>query len=161
LSAKDKQSSDANRLIDERLNSPENKARHAEFEKMAAADDAKRSAVAKIFDPVALLKRASQIHQFTHPTLGVVRFGELTLNDSVILEKCKTPASKAAMTLYLMLKKANPDLPEYTSENILEFYNVFPLAEGAALLQFISEQPSFLPKKSLKNGLPSMLEPKT
>jgi hypothetical protein len=65
------------------------------------------------------------------------------------------------MILYLMLKKANPGLNEYTPENILEFYNVFPLAEGAALLQFISEQPSFLPKKSLKNGLTSMAEPKT
>ena len=74
-------------------------ARIAEFEKKAAADQAKREAAAKIFDPVALLKRASEIHQFTHPTLGIVRFGELTLNDSVILEKCKTPDAKTAMTL--------------------------------------------------------------
>ena len=83
------------------------------------------------------------------------------MNDSIILEKCKTPDAKTAMTLYLMLKKANPGLPEYTPDNISEFYNVFPLAEGAALLQFISEQPSFLPKKQLKNGSPSTLEPKT
>jgi hypothetical protein len=60
-----------------------------------------------------------------------------------------------------MLKKAHPDLPEYTPENILEFYNVFPLNEGAALLQFISEQPSFLPKKSSKSGLLSTVVPKT
>ena len=145
----------------DRLNIPENKARIAEFEKIAAADQAKRETAAKIFDPVALLKRASEIHEFTHPTLGIVRFGELVLNDSVILEKCKTPASKTAMTLFLMLKKANPGLPEYTPDNIQEFYNVFPLAEGAALLQFISEQPSFLPKKTSKNGSPSTLEPKT
>jgi hypothetical protein len=155
LSAKNKPSSA------DRLNDPENKARIAEFEKMAAANQTKREGATKIFDPVALLKRASEIHQFTHPTLGIVRFGELTLNDSIILEKCKTTDAKTAMTLYLMLKKANPGLPEYTPDNILEFYNVFPLAEGAALLQFISEQPSFLPKKSLKNGLPSMAEPKT
>jgi hypothetical protein len=158
LSAKEKKSSTA---AIGRLTSPENLARIAEFERKAAADLAKREVAAKIFDPVALLKRASEIHEFTHPTLGIVRFGELTLNDSIILEKCKTPAAKTAMTLYLMLKKANPGLPEHTPENILEFYNVFPLAEGAALLQFISEQPSFLPKKSLKNGLQSTLEPKT
>lgn len=145
----------------DRLKDPENKARIAEFEKKAAADQAKREGVAKIFDPVALLKRASEIHEFIHPTLGVVRFGELTLNDSAILEKCLTPSAKTAMTLYLMLKKANPGLPEYTPDNISEFYNVFPLTEGAALLQFISEQPSFLPKKSLKSGSPSTLEPKT
>ena len=76
MSAKNKPSSA------DRLNSPENKARIAEFEKIAAADQAKRGAAAKIFDPVALLKRASEIHEFTHPTLGIVRFGELTLNDS-------------------------------------------------------------------------------
>jgi hypothetical protein len=142
LSAKNKPSSA------DRLKSPENKARIAEFEKKAAADQVKREVAIKVFDPVALLKRASEIHEFTHPTLGVVRFGELTLNDSAVLEKCITPAAKTAMTLYLMLKKANPDLPTYTPDNILEFYNVFPLAEGAALLQFISDQPSFLPKKT-------------
>jgi hypothetical protein len=145
----------------QRLNTPENMARIAEFEKIAAATQAKLEVGAKIFDPVALLNRASEIHEFKHQTLGVVRFGELTLNDSAILEKCSTPASKTAMTLYLMLKKAHPGLPEYTPENIIEFYNMFPLAEGAALLQFISEQPSFLPKKSLKSGLPSMVELKT
>ena len=158
MSAKEKKSSAA--AVD-RLKSPENLARIAEFEKKAAADQSKRETAAKIFDPVALLKRASEIHQFTHPTLGIVRFGELTLKDSIILERCKTPDAKTSMTLYLMLKKANPELPEYTPENILEFYNLFPLAEGAALLQFISEQPSFLPKKPLKNGSPSTLEPKT
>ncbi len=142
-------------------NSPENQKRIAELKKMADVESAKRATAAKVFDPVALLKRASEIHEFTHPTLGIVRFGELTLNDSAILEKCTTPAAKTAMTLYLMLKKANPNLPEYKPENILDFYNVFPLAEGAALLQFISEQPSFLPKKSSKNGSTSTLEPKT
>jgi hypothetical protein len=154
LSAKNKPSSD-------RLKSPENLERIAEFEKIAAADLANREVATRIFDPVALLKRASEIHQFTHPTLGIVKFGELTLNDSAILEKCKTPTAKTAMTLYLMLKKANPGLPEYTADNISEFYSMFPLTEGAALLQFISEQPSFLPKKNSKNGSPSMAEPKT
>jgi hypothetical protein len=146
------------------LNRPENVTRVEKFKELAEAKEKQvvnESAVtAKIFDPVALLKRASEIHEFNHPTLGIVRFGELVLNDSVILEKCKTPASKTAMTLYLMLKKAHPGLPEYTPENILDFYGVFPFAEGAALLQFISEQPSFLQKKSLKNGLPSTAEPK-
>ena len=155
MSAKNKPSSP------DRLNSPENLARISEFEKKAAAEQAKREGAAKIFDPVDLLKRASEIHEFEHPTLGIVRFGELVLNDSVILEKCKTPESKTAMTLYLMLKKAHPDLPQYTPQNILEFYNVFPLNEGAALLQFISEQPSFLPKKNSNSGSLSMAVPKT
>jgi hypothetical protein len=122
------------------------------WEHNAAKAETKDTVPAKLFDPVALLKRASSIHEFTHPTLGVVRFGELTLNDSEVLEKCKTSAAKTAMTLYLMLKKANPDLPSYLPDNILEFYDAFPLAEGAALLKFISELPSFLPKKPSKIG---------
>ena len=134
------------------LDTPENQKRIAKFKAQADACDQKKVDAAKIFDPVALLKRASTIHKFNHPTLGIVRFGELTLNDSAMLEKCPTPASKTAMVLYLMLKKANPDLPTYSPDNILEFYDAFPLAEGAALLQFISEQPSFLPKKPLKTG---------
>ena len=134
------------------LDTPENHERIAKFKAQADVCDQKKMDAAKIFDPVALLKRASSIHEFTHPTLGVVRFGELTLNDSEVLEKCKTSAAKTAMTLYLVLKKANPDLPEYTPENILDFYNAFPLAEGAALLKFISEQPSFLLKKPSMNG---------
>ena len=134
------------------LNTAENQERFAKFQAQADAYDQKKIDAAKIFNPVALLKRASTIHEFNHPTLGVVRFGELTLNDSEVLEKCKTPAAQTAMTLYLMLKKANPDLPSYSPENILEFYAAFPLAEGAALLQFISEQPSFLPKKPSKIG---------
>ena len=142
-------------------NSPENQERLAKLKDAEGAADAGREAVAKIFDPVALLKRASEVHEFNHPTLGVVRFGELVLNDSMVLEKCTTPAAKTAMTLYLMLKKAHPGLPVYTPENILEFYKVFPLAEGGALLQFITEQPCFLPKKSLKNGSPLTAEPKT
>jgi hypothetical protein len=134
------------------LNTPENQERIAKFQAQADACDQKKADAAKIFDPVALLKRASEIHEFNHPTLGKVMFGELTLNDSALLEKCSTPASKTAMILYLMLKKANPSLPEYTPDNIIEFYNMFPLAEGAALLKFISEQPSFLPKKPSKTG---------
>ncbi len=146
------------------LNRPENVERVEKFKAIAEAKEKQVTevsvAAAKIFDPVALLKRASEIHEFNHPTLGIVRFGELVLNDSAVLERCKTPAAKTAMTLYLMLKKAHPGLPEYTPENILDFYSVFPFAEGAALLQFICEQPSFLPKESLKSGLPSMAEPK-
>jgi hypothetical protein len=134
------------------LDSPENQERIAKFKAQADAADQKRAEVAKIFDPIALLKRASSIHEFKHPTLGTIRFGELTLYDSEVLEKCKTSTAKAAMALYLMLKKANPNLANYSPENILEFYDAFPLAEGAALLQFISEQPSFLPKKTSKTG---------
>ena len=145
MSAKNKPSS-----VD-RLKSPENLALIAEFEKKAAADQAKRGAVAKIFDPVALLKRASEIHEFTHPTLGVVRFGELKLSDSEIVSKCKTKDDRSAMAVYLMLKKAYPEMADYTPETIGGFYRAFPMVEGTSLLQFFLSQPCFLGEKS-SNG---------
>ena len=143
------------------LETPENQARIAKFKAQAEEYERQKTAGVVIFDPVALLKRASEIHEFTHPTLGIVRFGELTLKDSIMLEQCKCAEAKTAMALYLMLKKANLALPEYKPENVLEFFNQFPLAEGAALLQFVSEQPSFLPKSSLKNGSDPTLEART
>jgi hypothetical protein len=82
------------------LNTPENQERIAKFKAQAEISDRKKEETAKIFDPVALLKRASAIHEFTHPTLGIVRFGELTLNDSAMLEKCPSPASKTAMIYF-------------------------------------------------------------
>ncbi len=48
---------------------PENEAKIAEFKRRAEADDARNEAVAKLFDPVALLQRAGQIHEVQHPTL--------------------------------------------------------------------------------------------
>ena len=44
-------------------NSPENQKRLENLKKIADADEARRSEGVKIFDPVALLKRASEIHQ--------------------------------------------------------------------------------------------------
>jgi hypothetical protein len=64
------------------------------------------------------------------------------------LNKCKTKDDRTAMTLYLMLKKAYPNLPEYTPENIHGFSEAFPMLEGAELSKFISEQPGFLLTKS-------------
>ncbi len=135
------------------LDTPENKERIARFERMAAEDEAKRTSAARIFNPIELLKRASEIREFDHPTLGKIRFGELTLEDSEVLRKCKTDADKTAMALYLMLKKAYPEMPTYTTENINKFYGAFPMTEGAALLKFVSEQPAFLQQTSVTGSV--------
>lgn len=130
------------------LDTPENRERLSRFERMAVEDEAKRAISAKIFSPTDLLKRASEIREFEHPTLGTIRFGELTLEDSEVLRKCRTDADKTAMALYLMLKKAYPEMPTYTPENVSKFYGAFPMVEGAALLKFVSEQPAFLAQTS-------------
>lgn len=139
-------------------NSPENKKRLAEFKKLEGSDGANREAVAKTFDPVALMARANEIHQVTHPQLGLIKFGELKLSDSELIGKCKEKVDRSAMAIYLMLKKAYPEMPTYTPETISGFYKTFPMVEGTALLQFFLSQPSFLEKKS-NNGSKQTVAP--
>jgi len=117
-------------------------------EKQAAESRDRNEAAAKIFNPSELMRRASEIREFNHPQLGKIRFGELTIADSEIIRQCKTDADKTAMAVYLMLKKAYLDMPTYAPENISGFYRAFPVMEGAALLQFVSELPVFLQRNS-------------
>jgi hypothetical protein len=130
------------------LETPENKARIAKFEKMAAQEQASFETTAKLFNPTELMRRATEIREFNHPQLGLIRFGELTIADSEIIRQCTSDADKTAMAVYLMLKKAYPEMPTYTPENISGFYKAFPVMEGAVLLQFVSELPVFLQRNS-------------
>jgi hypothetical protein len=127
---------------------PENEAKIAEFKRRAEADDARNETVGKLFDPVALLQRAGQIHEAQHPTLGLIRYGELVIADSEIINKCKNKADRNAMSIYLMLKKAYSNLPDYTHESISEFNCSFPMLEASELIKFLNEQPGFLLTKS-------------
>jgi hypothetical protein len=141
LSEKKINSSEAARL-------PENETKVAEFKRRAEAQEAKDQTAAKLFDPLALLQRAGQIHEVQHPTLGLIRYGELVIADSEIINKCKNKADRNAMSIYLMLKKAYPNLPDYTPETISEFNCSFPMLEASELIKFLNEQPGFLLTKS-------------
>lgn len=141
LSEKKINSSEAARL-------PENETKVAEFKRRAEAQKAKDQTAAKLFDPLALLQRAGQIHEVQHPTLGLIRYGELVIADSEIINKCKNKADRNAMSIYLMLKKAYPNLPDYTPETISEFNCSFPMLEASELIKFLNEQPGFLLTKS-------------
>ena len=133
-------------------NSPENKKRLAELIEAGRMQRApKHPEASKLFNPIALLSRTSEIHEVTHPQLGIIRFGELVLSDSELISKCKEKNDRSAMAIYLMLKKAYPEMPEYTPETISEFYKAFPMVEGTQLLQFFLSQPGFLGEKS-QNG---------
>jgi hypothetical protein len=129
------------------------------FVKMAQEDDAKRAAAPKLFSPAELMKRTSTINEADHPILGKIRYGELTLDDSFVISKCKTDEDKSAMAAYLMLKKAYPEMPNYTPENISQWSKSMPLAEGAALLLFIWGTPAFLRTQSVR-GLKKTQTPK-
>ncbi len=139
---------------------PENEAKIAEFKRLAEADDARIEEAAKLFDPVSLLRRADQIHKVQHPTLGLIRYGELVIADSEIINKCKNKADRNAMSIHLMLKKAYPNLPDYTNENISEFNCSFPMLEASELIKFLNKQPGFLLTKS-PAGSSTVQTPKT
>jgi hypothetical protein len=129
------------------------------FVKMAQEDESKRAAAPKLFNPSELMKRASTINEVDHPILGKIRYGELTLDDSFLISKCKSDEDKSAMAAYLMLKKAYPEMPQYTPQNISEWSKSMPLAEGAALLLFIRGTPAFLRTQSVR-GLRQTQTPK-
>ena len=94
-------------------------------------------------------KTPTLIHEQDDPELGLVKYGELTLNDAFVIEKCRSDQDKTAMAAYLMLKKAYPAMKDYTPDNILEWQKTMPMAEGAMLLLFIRNTPAFLRTQSL------------
>jgi hypothetical protein len=132
------------------------------YEQAAAEAEAKEAAhvavVKKLFDPAALTRQANLIHEVEAPVLGTLRYGELTLDDSFLIAQCKNDADKTSMAAYLMLKKAYPEMPAYTTVNIGEWRKTMPMAEGAALLLFIRGTPAFLRTQSLP-GLIAVQKP--
>jgi hypothetical protein len=136
-------------------NQKTNDERAAEFEAKIAEHDGVQMVKGRIFDPQLLMHRAGQIHEVEHPLLGLLRYGELTFEDSLEINKCKTDVEKTEMVAYLMLSKAYPDIPK-------DFLKRMPLVEGAALIDFLTKQPAFLspPKRSL-NGLRTARKPKS
>ena len=138
---------------------PENQEKWNRFKGQSDAEDQERnSALAasqKLFDVQQLLERAAAIREVAVPGLGRIRFGELTFEDSFEINKCKTDVEKTEMVAYLMLCKAYPDIPR-------DFLKRMPLVEGAALIDFLTNQPAFLshPKNS-QRGLKPVRKRKT
>jgi hypothetical protein len=132
-----------------------NDERAAEFEAKIAEHDEAQRAKGRIFDPRELLQRAGQIREVQHPVLGLLRYGELTFEDSFEINKCATDVEKTEMVAYLMVSKAYPDIPR-------DFLKRMPLVEGAALIDFLTKQPAFLsPAKNSPSGSKTTSKPKT
>ena len=125
----------------------------AEIEKIEAEQRAK----GKIFNPYELLSRTDGIKTVNHPTLGQLRFGELTFEDAFLIDANNetSDTEKTEFIAWLMMKKAYPDLPK-------DFLKRMPLIEGAALIDFLTRQPCFLlaPNSSL-NGSKTTVKRKT
>ena len=123
----------------------------AELEKHEEAQAAK----GRVFDPFELLARTDGIQTVDHPTLGKLKFGELTFEDAFEIDKCKTDALKTETIAWLMMSKAYPNLPR-------DFLVRMPLMEGAALIDFLTKRPGFLSvQKSLQSGSKTVRKRKT
>ena len=127
----------------------------AEYEAKIAEHDEAQRAKGKIFDPMELIERAAKIHEVKHPKLGLLRYGELTFEDSFEINKCKTDVEKTEMVAYLMISKAYPDVPR-------DFLKRMPLVEGAALIDFLTKNPCFLSQtNNSQSGSRTTRKPKT
>jgi hypothetical protein len=71
----------------------------AEFEAKLRVHEEAQSAKGRIFDPQLLIERASKIIEIKHPVLGLLRYGELTFEDSFEINKCSTDVEKTEMVL--------------------------------------------------------------
>ena len=142
---------------------PKDFSKKTKFEEEAAAFDLKKaktdSAHRRLFDPVKLTENANIIHEDEDAELGLIKYGELSLNDAFVIEKCRNDQDKTSMAAYLMLKKAYPEMKDYTPETIMEWEKSFPMAEGAMLLLFIRRTPAFLRTQSLR-GSAKIVTPK-
>jgi hypothetical protein len=118
----------------------------AEFEAKLRVHEEAQSAKGRIFDPHLLIKRAEKIVEVQHPILGLLRYGELTFEDSFEINKCSTDVEKTEMVAYLMMSKAYQNLPK-------DFLKRMPLVEGAALIDHLTKNPRFLSQtKNSRNG---------
>ncbi len=129
---------------------PANQEKWNRFKLESEAEDRKHSeqqeVASKIFDPLSLLERADAIREVDHPVLGKIRFGELTFEDSFEINKCKSDVERTELVAWLMMRKAYPTLPR-------DFLKRMPLIEGAALVDYLVGQPTFLsPPKSSRRG---------
>ena len=123
----------------------------AELEKHEEAQAAK----GRVFDPFELLARTDGIQTVDHPTLGKLKFGELTFEDAFEIEKCATDALKTETIAWLMMSKAYPKLPR-------DFLSRMPLMEGAALIDFLTKRPGFLSvQKRSRSGSKTVRKRKT
>jgi hypothetical protein len=82
-----------------------------EIEKIEAAENAKRAAAAKLFDPAVVLADAKRVHVFKDEVLGEVRYGVLSKREIDRLNAEIPEADKRAYKMiFTMLQKGYPDL---------------------------------------------------
>jgi hypothetical protein len=105
-----------------------------EIDKVEAAENAKRAAAAKRFDPNLVLADAKRVHALTDEILGVVRYGVLSKREIDKLNAEEPDADKRAYRMiFTMLQKGYPDLK-------LEDVEEWPYEVVARLSEILSQR---------------------
>jgi hypothetical protein len=92
---------------------------------------------AKTFNPKELVKSSKEIHQIEIEGVGVIRYGVLTLADMLELNKAESNEERSFKILWLMLRKAYPELT-------LEDVKAFPMDVAAKILTALTADLGFL-----------------
>ena len=138
------------------INTPENRKRAAELErKLAEHDEAEsmeKAEVARRYNPREACRRSSEILAVTDETLGIVRFGVLSISEFTDLKLCETKDENKRIrkVVHAMLKKADPELT-------LEDVEAIPFDEFTILNSILGEAlPGFLrlAKQASASGSP-------
>jgi len=138
----------------EAINSSENQKRAEEFEqKLNEHDEAEateKTLIAKRYNPREACRRSSEIRTVHDETLGVVRFGVLSISEFTDLKLSETKDENARIrkVVHAMLRKAD-------SELTLEDVEAIPFDEFTILNGILGEAlPGFLrlAKQALKTG---------
>jgi len=123
-----------------------------EFKRKLEKYEEQQKRAARLFDVKEVLAEASEIREVYVPELDrAVRYGALTVGDLSEVEKAETDMEKGIRILWLMLRKANPELK-------LEEVQKLPVDVATALFNAVAG-PLLQTGKVLSGGLKRVEKP--
>ena len=123
-----------------------------EFKRKLEKYEEQQKRAARLFDVKEVLAEASEIREVYVPELDrAVRYGALTVGDLSEVEKAETDMEKGIRILWLMLRKANPELK-------LEEVQKLPVDVATALFNAVAG-PLLQTGKVLSGGLKRVQKP--
>jgi len=116
-----------------------------EYAKKLEKYEQEKAEKAAKFDVKALIQSSQQLRSVEVEGLGTIQYGVLTLKDSLELSKYQTNEERSAAMIWLMLRKAYPELT-------LEDIKNLPLDVAANIMTALAKDSGFLTGKKSKNG---------
>jgi len=124
-----------------------------EYAKKLEKYEQEKAEKASKFDVKALIQSSQQLRSVEVEGLGVIQYGVLTLKDSLELSKYQTNEERSAAMIWLMLRKAYPELT-------LEDVKSLPLDVAANIMTALAKDSGFLGTgRKSKSGLEQTLTP--